>query len=119
LPLGTVCVLDYKPRPDGITEEQGETLRALARAAMAQIELRRSSRALAEGEAKFRAITDSVDQMIWSTGPNGYHDFYNQRWYEYTGVPEGLDGRRRVERDVPPRRSGTSLGYMAALPRDR
>jgi PAS domain S-box-containing protein len=89
LPLGTVCVLDYKPRPDGITEEQGETLRALARAAMAQIELRRSSRALAEGEAKFRAITDSVDQMIWSTGPNGYHDFYNQRWYEYTGVPEG------------------------------
>ena len=21
--------------------------------------------------------------------PDGYHDFYNQRWYDYTGVPEG------------------------------
>jgi PAS domain S-box-containing protein len=89
LPLGTVCVLDYKPRPKGVTEEQAEVLRALARAAMAQIELGRSNRSLAESEAKFRAITDSVDQMIWSTRPDGYHDFYNQRWYSYTGVPEG------------------------------
>ncbi len=89
LPLGTVCVLDYEPRPDGITHEQAEVLRALARAAMAQMELRRSNTALAQSEGKFRAITDSVDQMIWSTRPDGYHDFYNQRWYDYTGVPEG------------------------------
>jgi PAS domain S-box-containing protein len=82
-------LLDYKPRPEGITPEQGEVLRALARAAMAQIELGRSNRSLAESEAKFRVITDSVDQMIWSTRPDGYHDFYNQRWYSYTGVPEG------------------------------
>ncbi|MFD1611088.1 PAS domain S-box protein [Sphingomonas tabacisoli] len=45
--------------------------------------------ALAASEAKFRAITDSIDQMIWSTTPDGYHDYFNQRWYDYTGVPEG------------------------------
>jgi two-component sensor histidine kinase len=40
LPLGTVCVLDYKPRE--LTEEQAFTLRALARQVMAQLELRRT-----------------------------------------------------------------------------
>ena len=96
LPIGTVCVLDHKPRPDGITPEQAETLRALARQVMTQLELRdrdarlrEQAQALAESEAKFRAITDSIDQMIWSTRPDGFHDFYNRRWYEYTGVPEG------------------------------
>ena len=44
---------------------------------------------MAESEAKFRAITNSVDQMIWSTRPDGYHDYYNDRWYEFTGVPAG------------------------------
>lgn len=39
LPLGTVCVLDYKARE--LTEEQAFTLRALARQVMAQLELRR------------------------------------------------------------------------------
>ena len=27
--------------------------------------------------------------MVWSTRPDGYHDYYNQRWYDYTGVPQG------------------------------
>jgi PAS domain S-box-containing protein len=27
--------------------------------------------------------------MVWSTLPDGYHDYYNARWYEFTGVPEG------------------------------
>jgi two-component sensor histidine kinase/PAS domain-containing protein len=42
LPLGTVCVLDYKPRD--LTEEQAFTLQALARQVMAHLELRRSAR---------------------------------------------------------------------------
>lgn len=52
-------------------------------------EIREAELALAESEARFRAITNSIDQMIWSTRPDGYHDFYNDRWYEYTGVPVG------------------------------
>ena len=27
--------------------------------------------------------------MIWSTLPDGFHDYYNQCWYEFTGVAEG------------------------------
>nr|WP_249680975.1 histidine kinase dimerization/phosphoacceptor domain -containing protein [Roseococcus pinisoli] len=40
LPLGTVCVLDYQPRPMGLTDEEEDTLRALARQVMNQLELR-------------------------------------------------------------------------------
>jgi PAS domain S-box-containing protein len=37
----------------------------------------------------FRALTDQMPQMLWSTLPDGYHDYYNRRWYEFTGVPVG------------------------------
>jgi PAS domain S-box-containing protein len=52
-------------------------------------ERRRVEVALRESEERFRAIANSIDQLIWATRPDGYHDYYNQRWYEYTGVPEG------------------------------
>ena len=45
--------------------------------------------ALRESEARLQAIADTVDQMIWSTRGDGYHDYFNSRWYEYTGVPDG------------------------------
>ncbi|MBR0900818.1 GAF domain-containing protein [Bradyrhizobium tropiciagri] len=41
LPLGTVCVLDRQPRPEGITDHQRLTLEVLARLAMNQLEMRR------------------------------------------------------------------------------
>nr|WP_295464130.1 PAS domain-containing protein [Mesorhizobium sp.] len=50
---------------------------------------KRAQEKLAESEAKFRAIADSMPQMVWSTLPDGYHDYYNARWYEFTGVPAG------------------------------
>lgn len=50
---------------------------------------KRAESALAESEAALRTMVDFVDQMIWSTRPDGFHDFYNRRWYDYTGVPPG------------------------------
>lgn len=52
-------------------------------------ELDSSTDALAVSEAKFRAMTDTLPQMIWSTRPDGFHDYYNARWYEFTGMPYG------------------------------
>jgi two-component system sensor kinase FixL len=50
--------------------------------------------ALAESEAKFRMIANAVPAMGWSTTPDGLADFYNDRWYEFTGAPLGsTDGR--------------------------
>jgi PAS domain S-box-containing protein len=49
----------------------------------------RAEMALRESEAKFRTIADAMPQMVWSTLPDGYHDYYNQQWYDFTGVPQG------------------------------
>jgi len=45
--------------------------------------------ALRESEARFRTIANLLPHMLWSTRPDGHHDWYNQRWYDFTGVPEG------------------------------
>ena len=49
----------------------------------------RAEKALREREARFRTIADAMPQMVWSTLPGGYHDYYNQQWYDFTGVPPG------------------------------
>ena len=46
----------------------------------------------------FHALADSMPQMVWSTFPDGHHDYYNARWYEFTGVPDGsTDGEGWAE----------------------
>ncbi|MFN4295669.1 MAG: sensor histidine kinase [Brevundimonas sp.] len=52
-------------------------------------DLRKAQEALSASEARFRVLADSMPQMVWSTRPDGFHDYYNARWYEFTGVPEG------------------------------
>jgi signal transduction histidine kinase/CheY-like chemotaxis protein len=53
VPLGTLCVLDKKPRPEGLTEEQQFMLTTMAHQVMSQIELRQ---ALAEQESLNEAL---------------------------------------------------------------
>lgn len=36
-----------------------------------------------------RTIADAMPQMVWSTRADGFHDYFNQRWYDFTGVPPG------------------------------
>jgi PAS domain S-box-containing protein len=52
-------------------------------------EERRIAEQLAESEMRFRTLADTMPQMVWSTLPDGHVDYYNARWYEFTGVPEG------------------------------
>ncbi|WP_226635309.1 PAS domain-containing protein [Brevundimonas poindexterae] len=89
LPLGTLCVLDTRARPEGPTELQLKALEVLADQVMTQLNLRRALKHQQRSEAEFRAIADSMPQMVWSTLPDGHHDYYNARWYEFTGVPPG------------------------------
>ena len=43
--------------------------------------------ALAASERKFRAITDAMPQMVWSTLSDGTPDYFNERWFDFTGEP--------------------------------
>jgi signal transduction histidine kinase/CheY-like chemotaxis protein len=53
VPLGTLCVLDHKPRPEGLTQEEQFMLATMAHQVMSQIELRR---ALSDQEALNEAL---------------------------------------------------------------
>jgi PAS domain S-box-containing protein len=55
-------------------------------------ERRRAEEALRESEARFRQLADAMPQIVWSARPDGFLDYYNARWYEFTGFPEGQGG---------------------------
>ncbi|MET3722707.1 sensor histidine kinase [Sphingomonas trueperi] len=90
--LGALCVIDREPRA-GLTALQRDGLVVLAANIMALLHARRASRRtdreLDEQEAKFRILADAMPQMVWSTRPDGFHDYYNARWYAFTGMPAG------------------------------
>lgn len=41
--------------------------------------------ALRESEARFRTLSEVVPQLIWQADAEGLVDYWNQRWYVYTG----------------------------------
>jgi PAS domain S-box-containing protein len=99
-PLGSLCVIDTEPRAEGLTPLQRQGLQIIARGVMLGLESRRgynerkageirAARALSDVEQRFRTLADAMPQMVWSTQADGFHDYYNARWYQFTGVPEG------------------------------
>lgn len=76
--------LNYSP----VLDDDGSTLAVLV-VVIETTERVKAARRLAESEQRFRTLADTMPQMVWSTRPDGYHDYYNARWYEFTGVPDG------------------------------
>ena len=37
-------------------------------------------------EAQFRNLAESMPQLVWKTNAAGYHEYFNQRWYDFTGT---------------------------------
>jgi PAS domain S-box-containing protein len=76
----------------------------------------RAEDAAAKTEARFRLIADSMPQMLWSAQASGYFDYYNARWYEYTGAPVGsTDGDAWCEMLHPQDRDIARARWRVAL----
>ena len=53
----------------------------------------RAAAARAASERQWRTIADAIPTLAWTAGADGYIDWYNARWYEYTGTtPEQMEG---------------------------
>lgn len=71
-----------------VTNAEGDVVRWLG--TNTEVESQLSAEvALDASEAELQVLTDAMPQMVWSTLPDGYHDYYNARWYEFTGVSYG------------------------------
>jgi PAS domain S-box-containing protein len=55
-------------------------------------ERKRTEQTLREGVLRFSELADSMPQIVWSADAEGHFDYYNRRWYEFTGRPEGICG---------------------------
>ncbi|ANE52920.1 chemotaxis protein CheB [Flavisolibacter tropicus] len=52
----------------------------------AELTLKQKNEELQALIEEFKFVTDFMPQMVWATQPDGYHDFYNKGWYDYTGL---------------------------------
>jgi PAS domain S-box-containing protein len=62
-------------------------------------------------EEEFRTLANAIPQLVWTARPDGYHDFFNDRWYDYTGMPRGYengwDWKHFLHPDDHPRAAAT------------
>ena len=64
----------------------------LSRQAADLIERKRAEAALIASESNFRQLADAMPQIVWTARADGYLDYYNERWYEFTGCPRDSFG---------------------------
>jgi PAS domain S-box-containing protein len=48
--------------------------------------------AMFESERQFRLLANALPQLVWMTRADGWPDYYNERWYEFTGVDRNARG---------------------------
>ncbi|MBI3387909.1 MAG: response regulator [Deltaproteobacteria bacterium] len=79
-------------------------------------ERRQVETALRESEAKFRQLSESLPQLIWTCGADGQCDYLSPQWMDYTGIAEQEQlGQRWLEQIHPDDRDRTITAWNAAL----
>jgi PAS domain-containing protein len=93
----SVVIPDRPDRPYGVMgahttshriftrDEDGPFVQGMANTLAAAIRHRRAENALRESERRFRALADSVPDIVWTSDPDGQCDYVNQRWSDFTG----------------------------------
>jgi PAS domain S-box-containing protein len=51
-------------------------------------ERKKSEQALRESERRWRTVTETLPQLVWSATPDGACDYFSTQWTEHTGVAE-------------------------------
>ncbi len=85
------------------TQDDLATAKELARRAAATLENADIYALSRENERRAAAIADAVPQIFWTARADGTIDWYNRRWYEYTGQRPTDDAGRGWEAAQHPR----------------
>ncbi|GAA4332761.1 chemotaxis protein CheB [Flaviaesturariibacter amylovorans] len=66
----------------------------------AEMQLQEKNEKMQRLYEEFRFVTDFMPQMVWAASADGFHDFFNKQWFDYTGltyeVLQGEEGWAQV-----------------------
>ena len=97
LPLGTLCIIDTVPRPQGLDAFQREGVEVLGQAVMRRLRSRRHATAARreqeERDTYMRTLADSIPAIAWSATPDGFFEYFNKRMVDFTGLPDDQTGK--------------------------
>jgi PAS domain S-box-containing protein len=82
--LEAICLRALAKRP----EDRFASAKELADAVQQwqDAERRRAEEALRESEAKYRSLADLIPGIVWTARPDGWIDFANAFWFNFTGL---------------------------------
>lgn len=82
--VGMLCIVQSTPRQ--WTQVDVQLAEETAERTWAAVERARAEEALFKSELRFRTLTNVVPQLIWTNNENGEAIYFNQRWYDFTGL---------------------------------
>ncbi|MDB6110452.1 MAG: Two-component hybrid sensor and regulator [Pedosphaera sp.] len=68
------------------TSDDVNFLQSVANILAAALERKHVESALARSESQFRELANAMPQIVWTAGPDGEVDYFNQRWFDFTGL---------------------------------
>jgi PAS domain S-box-containing protein len=77
-------LLDISLTISPVKDKQGKIIGA-SKIARDITERKLVEEALRVSQASFRQLADSMPNMVWTARPDGNPDYFNERWYEFTG----------------------------------
>lgn len=84
----------YKP----LKNKNGEVY-AILNFAVDVTDLVLAKKQIQENEEKYRNLADSLPIIVWTADKDGVIDYYNKRWFDYTGF-EGIDTRENATKKI-------------------
>jgi PAS domain S-box-containing protein len=72
--------------------------------------------ALEESRFHYQTLTESIPQIVWSCDAEGRHDYFSERWSEYTGIAQE-DITEEIWRELiyPPHRERVAQAWDHAI----
>lgn len=94
---GISCLINHSDPPYGVlgvhtrtyrefTVDDANFLVSVANMLSTAIRTKEDQQKIFASEEQFRTMANSIPQLAWMTDETGYINWYNQRWYDYTGT---------------------------------
>ena len=57
---------------------------------------------LQQGQAQFRQMAEALPQLVWVTAADGSNEYFNRKWYDYTGIDPDIQRQEYLSLTVHP-----------------